>query len=283
MPLQAILEDCGVTITRYEPLHGGDINRAYCLYGKEEVYFLKVNDAQKYPAMFEKEANGLNALHNACPLKIPRVIKQGVINHQQYLLLEWLESGSAYSGFWERFGAGLAQLHQKKQDYFGRKEDNYIGSLVQRNTVCPSWNLFFTECRVLPLTQRLFDEGNFSKQDLSAAEKVCKNSEELFPTEPPALLHGDLWSGNYRITAAGDAAIFDPAVYNGHREMDIGMTLLFGGFDKAFYEAYNEVYPLENGWKKRVPLTQLYPLLVHAVLFGGSYIQQTRGVIKNYE
>jgi len=112
---------------------------------------------------------------------------------------------------------------------------------------------------------------------------VCKKSEFLFPEEPPALLHGDLWSGNFKITTEGEATIFDPAVYYGHREMDIGMTLLFGGFDQRFYEAYHEIYPLEKDWKQRIPLTQLYPLLVHALLFGGHYVESVRRIMKNYE
>ena len=102
------------------------------------------------------------------------------------------------------------------------------------------------------------------------------------PIEPPSFLHGDLWSGNYMITSSGYATIFDPAVYFWHREMDIGMTKLFGGFDHRFYEAYNEAYPLEKGWEKRLPITQLYPLLVHAVLFGGHYISNVKDIVKQF-
>ena len=114
---------------------------------------------------------------------------------------------------------------------------------------------------------------------MSAALSCCKKAEALFPPEPPALLHGDLWSGNYMPMADGNTAIFDPAVYIGHREMDLGMTKLFGGFDDAFYNTYNEEYPLNKDWLDRLPLTQLYPLLVHAVLFGGHYIETARQII----
>ena len=281
MSLQPILDDCGLTITRYEPLHGGDINLAYCLFGKEEKYFLKINEVSRYPAMFEKEADGLQSLLANSILKIPTVIKQGIVNNQQYLLLEWIDSGSIKSGFWEGFGAGLAQLHLKKQEFFGWKSNNYIGSLTQNNSIFPTWYLFYSECRIMPLVKQLFDKGVFSKGDLITAEMLCKKSEFLFPEEPPSLLHGDLWSGNFKVTAEGEAAIFDPAVYYGHREMDIGMTLLFGGFDQRFYEAYQEVYPMEKDWKQRLPLTQLYPLLVHALLFGGHYVESARKEIKN--
>jgi len=115
-----------------------------------------------------------------------------------------------------------------------------------------------------------------------AAENLCKRFDELFPDESPALLHGDLWSGNFMVASNGYAAIFDPAVYFGHREMDIGMTKLFGGFDQRFYDAYEEAYPLEKDWKQRLTLTQLYPLLVHAILFSGYYVDKTRTIIKYY-
>jgi len=283
MTLQPILDDCGLTITRYEPLHGGDINRAYCLIGNNEKYFLKKNEENRYPSMFEKEADGLQSLQANTILKVPGVIKHGRVNNQQYLLLEWIGNGSIKRGFWEGFGAGLAQLHLKKQEFFGWNTNNYIGSLTQNNKIFPSWHLFYSECRILPLVKQLFDQGIFLKQDLLSAELVCKKSEFLFPHEPPALLHGDLWSGNFKITTEGEAAIFDPAVYYGHREMDIGMTLLFGGFAQQFYEAYHEIYPLEKGWRQRLPLTQLYPLLVHALLFGGHYVESVRREMKNYK
>jgi fructosamine-3-kinase len=132
----------------------------------------------------------------------------------------------------------------------------------------------------------LFDEGSVSKNDVQNADKLCIKFKDIFPVEPPSLLHGDLWSGNFTVAKnkAGDAvpAIFDPAVYYGHREMDIGMTLLFGGFTHQFYEVYQNIFPLQPGWRERVLLTQLYPLLVHAILFGGSYISQCTTIIKNH-
>jgi fructosamine-3-kinase len=279
--LQPVFDDCKLNITHYEAVEGGDINRCYCLYGAQKKYFLKVNNAFSYPKMFEQEAAGLNALRNSSILFVPEVINCGVVHQQQYLLLEWITTGKSAANFWECFGNAMALLHQKPQPYFGWKEDNYIGSLIQKNTKHHSWNSFYTECRIMPLVRELFDTANFSKQDVSAAELFCQQLEQLFQGEPAALLHGDLWSGNFMIAANGTAAVFDPAVYYGHREMDIGMTKLFGGFDQRFYAAYNEVYPLENNWKQRLSFTQLYPLLVHAVLFGGHYIQSARSIIQS--
>lgn len=287
--MQNIFDHCGLTINRYEPVHGGDINQCYCLSTRDAKYFLKVNDAFRYPGMFEKEANGLQALVAGLPTfeklatpVIPQVIKCGIVEQQQYLLLEWIETGKPKTDFWESFGAALATMHSQPQSYYGWEEDNYIGSLPQYNSKYTSWHLFYSECRIMPLVKLLFNTGAFIKQDVSNAELFCQKTDQVFPHEPPALLHGDLWSGNFMITATGAAAIYDPAVYYGHREMDIGMTKLFGGFDQRFYDAYNEVYPLEKSWLRRLPLAQLYPLLVHAVLFGGHYIRSAANIIKQF-
>jgi len=288
MSLQPILDDCGFTITRYQQVFGGDINQSYCLYSNDERYFLKVNDAGLYPAMFVKEAGGLIALatelsvNELNAIAVPQVIKQGTTANKQYLLLEWLEKGRPNKNFWEEFGSSLANLHKKQQTFFGWHEDNYIGNLVQQNTKHGSWHSFYAECRIMPLVKELYNAGSFSKQDVTTTESFCKKINDLFPHEPPALLHGDLWSGNFMIAQHGNAAIYDPAVYYGHREMDIGMTKLFGGFDSNFYSAYHAVYPLEKNWQQRLSLTQLYPLLVHAVLFGGHYVSSARNIIQQF-
>lgn len=228
--------------------------------------------------MFQKEAEGLNALRDATQLKVPEVIKVGEVEDQQYLLLEWIENESATNRHWINFGQGLAKLHQQRQEYFGWVNDNYIGSLEQVNDKCNTWPDFFIKHRVMPLVKKLHENGSFSKTDLAIAERFCLAAESLFPEEPPSLVHGDLWSGNFIITANYNVALIDPAIYFGHREMDIGMSKLFGGFPQIFYDAYNEIYPLENGWKERLRYSQLYPLLVHAVLFGGHYVSEAKQV-----
>ncbi|MFC0774810.1 fructosamine kinase family protein [Terrimonas alba] len=280
--LQPFFKDCGLSIKHHQPVHGGDINECYCLQTNDEKYFLKVNDSHRYPAMFEKEAHGLDALRSNSSLMIPMVVKSGVVNSSQYLLLEWIEPGSISSDFWKRFGAALAAMHLQQQTHFGWKEDNYIGSLQQVNTPHVRWSSFYAECRIMPLVKTLADTHAFTKIDVSSGITLCKKLHDLFPDEPPSLLHGDLWSGNYMAAKNGKASLFDPAVYYGHREMDIGMTLLFGGFSELFYEGYNEVYSLETGWQQRLQLTQLYPLLVHAVLFGGHYVGSCREIIRRF-
>ena len=277
-----IFKDCGLNVERYERVHGGDINSAYCLFTPTGKYFLKLNDKNKYPLMFAREANGLDKLREYCKLKIPEVIKEGSRNDQQYLLLEWMEKGSPQKDMWENFGNTLAMMHKQPQQYFGSSEDNYIGSLDQNNDQHDEWHFFYTECRIKPLVKKLFDAGDLSATDIRDADLFCNNLGTIFPSDPPSLLHGDLWAGNYMIISTGYAAIFDPAVYCSHREMDIGMTKLFGGFDQRFYDAYNETYPLKKEWEKRLPITQLYPLLVHAVLFGGHYISEVKHVFSAF-
>ncbi len=275
-----------LTYIKSGAISGGDINQSFQIETKQGLFFLKLNYASRYPKMFQKEAEGLQALQNASNLKVPSVVGVGEYDSQQYLLMEWMERGEPHSTFWKDFAEGLAQQHRRTNDQFGWLSNNYIGSLEQGNSRADTWADFYAHHRIIPLVSKLFDNGSFAKREVEAAEKLCNKFPKIFPDEPPALLHGDLWSGNYMAAKSGMndrsitiPSIFDPAVYFGHREMDIGMSLLFGGFPTRFYDAYNSVFPLEQNWRNRVPLTQLYPLLVHAVLFGGGYINQSRNIL----
>jgi fructosamine-3-kinase len=275
-----------IDVISAESVSGGDINHAFKIKSNQSTVFLKLNSFGSFPGMFAREAEGLHALQQSTTLKVPQVIAHGEYDGQQYLLLEYLEKATARTNFWQQFAQGLSQLHEATNDTFGWTSSNYIGSLQQQNEPTSTWDKFYAEQRILPLCKTLFDEHDFSKQDIITAETLCKNLAAHFPKEQPSLLHGDLWSGNFMIASQDEEpvpAIFDPAVYYGHREMDIGMSLLFGGFDKSFYDHYNDCFPLEKNWRKRIPLTQLYPLLVHAILFGGGYVQQCRSSLLSYQ
>lgn len=276
--IKQLMIESKINCHHYKQVHGGDINEAYCLIGENEKYFLKLNDAERYPGMFVKEAEGLTALNKHSSFTIPKVIHTGITGHKQYLLLEWIEAGIPATNFWEEFGRTLAMMHQQPQSYFGWSADNYIGSLSQNNLRHNNWSSFYKECRIIPLIKQGFDEGIFDKKDIQSAEMLCNKLDNLFPDEPASLLHGDLWSGNFMVSSIGKSTLFDPAVYNGHREMDIGMTMLFGGFSPRFYDAYIEYRSLETQWQQRLQLTQLYPLLVHALLFNGNYISRCREI-----
>ncbi|HEX5024245.1 MAG TPA: fructosamine kinase family protein [Agriterribacter sp.] len=271
-----------VSIHHYQPVHGGDINKCYMLETSKGRFFIKVNASFFGLDMFEKEARGLVQLANAGVVKVPRPLFDGRFNQQIFLAMEYIEPGTRLPGFWEDFGASIAKLHATTGTSFGLDDKNYIGKMVQSNNPHQQWVDFYATERILPLASQAKEKGLLEDEHLKAVETLCSKLKDIFPEEKPALLHGDLWSGNFITAENGRAAIFDPAVYFGHREMDIAMSLLFGGFDAVFYESYNHYYPLYPGWEQRVPLCQLYPLLVHLLLFGGHYGQNVIEIVQQY-
>ncbi len=271
-----------VTIYQHHALGGGSINSAYQLNTSAGLYFVKVNDAMHYPGMFEAEAKGLALLAASQCISIPEVIGVGEAGNSAFLVLEMIELNPATTTLWEDFGQSLAQLHRSTQPLFGLDHSNYIGSLPQHNKAHASWVSFFIEERLEPQLKMARDDGPMGATTVKQFERLYRRLEEIFPAEPPALLHGDLWSGNFEIGNNGKAWIFDPAVYYGHREMDLGMTKLFGGFNHLFYTAYNNAYPLAPNWEERVDICNLYPLLVHVNLFGGGYLRSIENIVKNF-
>lgn len=265
-----------------ETLGGGSINTSLRIATNEGNFFVKYNDANACPDMFRLEAENLNLLRQTKSVRIPEVIDTFAIEDKEVLVLEFIEAGTPHYDFWREFGQKLADLHQHSNDYFGLSFDNYVGSLPQQNTATGTWVEFFITYRLDPLLRMAVDNQKADSDVVKKFESLYLKLPELFPEEKPALLHGDLWSGNTMADLNGDAVIFDPAVYYGHREMDLAMSKLFGGFEYSFYEAYNEVYPLEKHWEQRVAICNLYPLLVHVNLFMGSYIQSVKNILNRY-
>ncbi|MCX7619796.1 MAG: fructosamine kinase family protein [Acidimicrobiales bacterium] len=231
---------------------------------------------------FEAEAQGLRWLASAGAVRLPAVL--AVSN--TVLVLEWIDSGPASPGSDERLGRELAALHLAGAPMFGtadHKTSNYVGRLPQDNTPTNSWPEFYATRRLEPLVRQAVDERRLPKHAISLLSSVCGRIDELCgPPEPPARLHGDLWVGNRMTTANGDPVLVDPAAYGGHREVDLAMMRLFGGFSSTVFGAYAEVAPLADGHEERVALYQLYPLLVHVLLFGGRYADQALGVMTRY-
>ncbi len=271
-----------VRISYVQPLSGGDINSAAKIETNQGNYFLKWNYADKYPKMFDQEAKGLNILNLADCIRIPQVIASDYAGEFAFLLLEFVEEGKAKTQFWEEFGKSLAGLHKNTHKYFGLDHDNFIGSLTQSNQTHKNWDSFFIEERIQPQLKKAFDSKLINSAVLMTAEQLFKRLNEIFPNEAPALLHGDLWSGNFMIDHSGIPCLFDPAVYYGFREMDIAMSKLFGGFSHYFYQSYNRFYPMENGWEERLDICNLYPLLVHVNLFGISYVGQVKSILQRF-
>lgn len=271
-----------LTVEHVQQVFGGDISQTYLLTTNAGKFFLKMNDGAGTD-MFEKEYNGLQLLRSANAVPIPIPLVHGSAEGHIFLVMEYLAKGKPAKDFWQHFGHGLAAMHKNTQRYFGLDENNYIGTIPQLNTYAGTWAAFYAQQRIMPLMQQALRQNKCSLNDVTLAEKLCDKFDTIFPAEPPALLHGDLWGGNFMAGENGQPVIYDPAAYYGHREMDIAMTMLFGGFDKLFYNHYNDVYTLQPGWQRRVQLCQLYPLLVHLLLFGGHYYYSVMDIIKQFQ
>lgn len=267
---------------RVKPVSGGSINLTARLDTTSGTYFLKANDAFKYPAMFEKEARGLEAIRETKTCTVPETILTGELEGEAFLILRFIEDKPMVNDFWKIFGEALANLHRVTRAKYGYNEDNYIGSLVQSNREHNRWVDFFIEERLEKQLKTAMVLGYLKKDDEERFGKLYRELDSLLPIEPASLLHGDLWNGNFITGMSGEPCLIDPAVYYGNREMDLAMTKLFGGFDPLFYEAYQSTYPLQSGFEKREHIHNLYPLMVHLNLFGGGYINQVREILKQY-
>ncbi|MEN8225451.1 MAG: fructosamine kinase family protein [Bacteroidota bacterium] len=263
-------------------LSGGSINDAFQIETNSGNYFLKYNQASAYPGMFEQEAKGLALLQEAKEIRVPGLIASGEAGKHSFLLLEYLDSAVKTKDFWEKFGRELAALHKHSSDTFGLDHDNYIGSLKQYNSPHSSWLDFFREERLIVQMEMAGKAGLMRPHLRQSFERLFNKLDEIFPIEPPSLIHGDLWSGNYMVDDKGQACIIDPAVYYGFREMDIGMSRLFGVFGSAFYDSYHESWPMAPGWRERVEICNLYPLMVHVNLFGAGYLGSVESILMRF-
>jgi fructosamine-3-kinase len=232
--------------------------------------------------MFEEESKGLEQLSAHRGPRVPEVIGTGIAVNNSYMVMDWLEPGKRKVDYFENFGRALAELHSNSQNSFGLDHDNYIGSLPQSNRKHVSGSEFFIEERLLPQAEAAFASGVLPSAAAKEFESLLQKIPSILPNDKPALIHGDLWSGNVVTGTDGNAWLIDPAVYYGYRESDIAMTMLFGGFDQSFYNAYHEAFPLTGDWRSRVDLFNLYPLLVHVNLFGGSYVSQAMQILNKY-
>lgn len=281
MPVSAaiiniIRQKLNVDIISFHTVSGVDINDVYCLKSSDGAYLIKINNSHNFPEMFKREAEGLAAIGATQTIAVPEVIFDGEVGGESFLLIEWIDTDQSTTNSSRALGQQLAQMHRHTADRFGFATDNYMGSLHQSNSYHDTWGNFFIEERLLPMVKMAVDKNELSKADAHRFEELYKKLPGWFPEEQPSLIHGDLWAGNYLIGTNGKPYLIDPAVSYGNREFDIAMTTLFGGFDNTFYEAYHAEFPLQHGWQQRLKLWNLYPLLIHVNLFGGSYTQQVR-------
>ena len=275
-------------INNRRSVSGGCINQGYAISGDTGTYFVKLNQASQVQ-MFEAEALGLKQMLETKTIRVPKPIGFGTAADFAYIVLEWLElGGGSNTQSWEEMGRQLAAMHQATPSQsslgtegierrFGWNQNNTIGSTPQINTWTSDWAEFFAEHRLgyqFKLARRR--GGHFPQQ-----ERLLAIIPKLLDHQPqPSLVHGDLWGGNAAVTTSGEPVILDPATYVGDREVDIAMTELFGGFPAAFYRGYNEVWPLDDGYKQRKTLYNLYHILNHFNLFGGGYASQANRMIE---
>ncbi|MCC6900112.1 MAG: fructosamine kinase family protein [Polyangiaceae bacterium] len=267
----------GGRIERTMRLSGGDINDAFAaeLVDGRRV-FVKTN-ADAPADLFVAEAEGLGWLADAGAIAVPAVLAVG----DDFLVLELIEPGRRRADFDEVLGRALAALHSRGASGFGHGRDNFIGRLPQDNHAETDWATFYRERRLAPMVSRA--QGLLGRRLCDSFERLSARLAELVgPAEPPARLHGDLWGGNLHATAGGEPCLIDPAAYGGHREMDLAMMRLFGGFAPRVFAAYHEALPLAPGHEGRVDLYQLYPLLVHVNLFGAGYVAGVQRALERY-
>lgn len=277
---EIIKSELNEDLTSFSILSGGSINRVYKCSTKQVELVLKLNESEQYPLMFEKEEQGLDLL-NLSSFRVPNVLNKGVYQNISYLMLEHIDNkGNKINEI--DLGTQLAEMHQITSDSFGLDHDNYIGSIPQINNKESDWTTFYQSMRLEPLARKAFDSGYIETKALKLFEKVYKELDNLIPVEPPSLIHGDLWQGNIICDENFSPVLIDPAVYYGHREIDLAMLQLFGNISHDTIEAYNNVYPLGKDWHTRIDLHQLYPLLVHLILFGGSYYESVLKTLKKY-
>lgn len=277
-----------VKITDRKQVAGGDINEAYRLTLSDGMHIFMKSNRGKSMSFFQREAEGLAAIAETGAISTPQVFGCGTgENGGAFLLLEFVESRRPGKDYQEILAQQLARMHQSRTENFvtggiyGFVQDNYIGANPQVNTPCKSWTEFFRDCRLKP--QFLQASCYFREEEWKKITELLERTGEIL-TEPeyPSLIHGDLWTGNVMTGRDGLAWLTDPAACVGHREADLAMTELFGGFSGKFYEAYREAAPLQPGYEKRRDFYNLYHLLNHLNLFGRSYLSSVRRIVEEY-
>ena len=264
--------------------HGGCIHQTEIVETDNGMrFFVKTNDTAASD-IFEREAEGLQAMEATQAIRIPKVIGYGSSGSVLFLVLEAIESIARRHDFFASMGQQLAQMHKMgRSEKFGFESDNYLGSAIQENEWSEDWVRFWQQRR-LGFQFEWARKNGYSDSEFNhlSDRMIGRCSAWLKSDVEPSLLHGDLWSGNFMVGEAGEPVLIDPAVYYGHREAEFGMTTLFGGFDDSFYAAYQEVFPPTEGFEERVELYRLYHVLNHLNLFGASYRSDCLRIMKKF-
>jgi protein-ribulosamine 3-kinase len=282
--LSAAIGETVAAQLRAEPasaVHGGCINRCYRWESSVGPLFVKLSSSEGRE-MLAAEADGLEALRQGDAVRVPRVLGLGSNESEAWIVLEWISFGHASADSEATLGERLARQHRISSQAFGWRRENFIGRTAQRNEWHADWPAFFRDRRLVRQLE-LAQKNGFGGKLLERGATLVDTFGEFFETyhPQPALLHGDLWGGNWAADEQGQPVLFDPAVYYGDREADLAMTRLFGGFGADFYSAYAAAWALETGSETRAKLYNLYHVLNHLNLFGGGYARQALGLIES--
>ena len=276
----AVCVALGASVSAAAPVHGGDVAVAFRVELADGRWVFVKTHRNPPPGFFSTEAAGLTWLGEAGAVDVPTVLACSD-DSPALLALSWIERATAVASTEEDLGRRLATLHRVGAPCFGREDRRTTGSRALPNEPTQTWAEFYAINRLLPLA-RLAD-GVLGTSTIDRLVALADRLESFGgPPEPPARLHGDLWAGNRIVGAGGRSWLIDPAAHGGHREFDLAMMRLFGGFGEACFVAYDEVFPLADGWAERVTLHQISPLVVHAIKFGGGYVAAATGAIERY-
>ena len=288
---QVVTDETSVNcqIVSSHPVSGGCIHETFRLDSADGRRFMIKMNRDATAQVFEAERAGLESLAAGSPVpRVPQVIAQGMFADActAFLIMQWVETGSRPGGFSERFARELAALHRAAtHERFGFEHDNFIGSTPQPNSWRNDWPKFWRENRLGYQFQLASANGYADAFSTKKIESFLQRVSELIgecAAEPPSLIHGDLWSGNYLVGERGEPVLIDPAVYYANREAEFGMAVLFGGFDRRFYEAYDEAFPFQDGYQERFEIYKLYHLLNHLNLFGSSYLAGCVSIVNRF-
>ena len=273
----------GDTVVSSTVVHGGDTSAAFCVETRDGREFFAKTHPSPPAGFFTTEAASLAWLAESGAVHVPTVVavSDGVHGRSGHLVLDWIHQGAVPPDD-VAFGQSLADLHASGAPHFGRADERTTGSLGLPNTPADTWAEFVAACRFMPLAHIARDRGSLPDHAIDDLDRLASTLDRFDDGTPPSRLHGDLWAGNRLVDPDGESWLIDPAAHGGHREFDLAMMLLFGGYGFAVIDGYQEVSALADGWQDRIELHQIAPLVVHAIKFGGSYVGAATRAISRY-
>lgn len=266
----------------FEFFYGGNFNLAVRVKLQKGEFFIKWNQGE-HQGHFEAEAKNLYLIHSTKTISVPQVIGVGKLDEKEYLMMECIPSIAKVENYWTDFGEKLAALHHNSHSNgHGLDYDNYIGATIQINDWHTNGIRFFLENRLEKQLEKAIYDRKIDKSMVDKFERIFQKIPSIIPNDTSALIHGDLWSGNAMVNQSGLVTLVDPSCYYGLREAELAFTTMFGGFEKQFYESYHASFPIEKGFHERIPVYNLYPLMVHVNSFGEGYLDTVKKILDTY-